>query len=611
LLPPSPVQFVGRRIRVFLALRYLRRREHEARVLAISGMPGVGKTALALVLARQLRQSSYPDNQLFIQLSGGREPAMSSRAALFEALVQLKVPATVIAAHDGRWRQLYLETLQGTRSLVILDNASNDQQVLDLWPPDRCAGIVTCRVELSQAIVNGVRPVRLQPLSTLQALRMLANRIGDRWRVARQPVSALRLVGLYGRLPLALGFVSARLAAGGGHRPPLRAVLGRLNNPRLRLAFVSAGADMSIARALDVSYQALIEEQQRAFCVFGLLHLPELDDEVVAAVLQTDTYRARRLLNQVVAVGLLEVAGRLGDRWYAHELGRLFATVMVEYWPEAARRAARQRAIEVYAHRINNFQDLHESPLKTLDPKRWAAEQARLETELASRYQLVREVVDQAAHISMNFSVSLAREFWEFLFEFLTSWPDPASDDDANPVWVRPPRQPPGGTQAPAAGGGARRLDAPAQMTPRRPPPWEFPPTGPAPDPSARSGRPPTSGPAEPKGKGLPGGSVGGPGAAAAPPPSNRYDHRVRRHWVRPASTRRQWRITGGVFGFRTATVYIDGKKVAKLPEHRLIHLELVVQSDHPPAEISFSGTRGPDDPPPSGSFSVQELPPR
>ena len=120
-LPPSPVQFVGRRIRIFLALRYLRRREHEARVLALSGMPGVGKTALALVLARQLRQSSYPDNQLFIQLSGGREPPMNSQAALLEALLQLKVPASDIAAHSGRWRQLYLETLRGTRSLVILD----------------------------------------------------------------------------------------------------------------------------------------------------------------------------------------------------------------------------------------------------------------------------------------------------------------------------------------------------------------------------------------------------------------------------------------------------------------------------------------------------------
>jgi hypothetical protein len=36
--------------------------------MAISGMPGAGRTALALLIAGQLRRTSHPDNRLFVRL---------------------------------------------------------------------------------------------------------------------------------------------------------------------------------------------------------------------------------------------------------------------------------------------------------------------------------------------------------------------------------------------------------------------------------------------------------------------------------------------------------------------------------------------------------------
>ena len=78
-------------------------------------------------------------------------------------------------------------------------------------------------------------------------------------------------------------------------------------------------------------------------------------------------------------------------------------------------------------------------------------------------------------------------------------------------------------------------------------------------------------------------------------------------------AARRRWLITGWAVGFApqtAATVYVDGKKVATLAAHMLDHIEIEVHSRQPPRQIHISGASGPDDPPPTSSFSVTELPP-
>lgn len=426
-LPAEPTQFVGRRRRIAQALRFLRRQENEAGVLTVTGMPGVGKTALATVVAHLLSRTSYPDNQLFIHLGGGRQPVKSSMAALHEALVQWGVPAAEIPTGLEERRNLYRQMLLGTRSLVVLDDASEAQQVIDLWPPDGSAVIVTCRVELLRAIANGARPIRLRPLTTLQALRLLANRIG-RWRVARQPVAALRLVGLYGRLPLAVESVAARLTTASGRRLSLRAVLGQLQDWRTRLAFASIGADYGVALALDVSYKGLTKEQQRAFLVFGLLDLPELDEEVVATVLLVTPERARELLSQLVDAGLLEVAGRSGDRWQAHELVRAYASVIVSELHEEERPELVRRAVAVYLGQIRTLKQLLPSPVAQPNPLQAALARVRLERALVRPRQLATRLVEQAARIGLDLTPLLAEE--PGLAEIFTNGP---AEDDTHP----------------------------------------------------------------------------------------------------------------------------------------------------------------------------------
>ena len=318
-LPAGPKAFVGRRAEIARALQVLGRRRDEAPVAAITGMPGVGKTALALVLAHHLARTEYPDDQPFISLDS-RLP-VSPADALYDRLLAFGVPPAKIPGDlDGR-RKLYLDALRGRRALVVLDDVTTAEQVRALWPPSGCAAIVTGSVELPRIFKDGAETLRLQPLTTLEAMRFLTNRIGRR-RVVREPLAALRIVRACGRVPLALACVAAHLTTIRGRYLVLRSFARRLRDRRTRLDDLSVSDHAGVEPALAQIYRGLNRYQRRVFDVIGHLDAPELDAELVAAVLPTTLADAESLLAELVDEGLLEVAGSPGERWQPHELVR-------------------------------------------------------------------------------------------------------------------------------------------------------------------------------------------------------------------------------------------------------------------------------------------------
>jgi hypothetical protein len=438
-LPSSPFRFIGRRFWIARAMRHLRYRSNEAPVLAITGLPGVGKTGLAVVAGHRLSESDYPDNQLVFRLRRGG--VVTPAAALYQALEKLGLSDAEIPATVEQRRNRYVQELQGTRSLILLDGATHAAQVLALWPPNGCAAIVTSRVELLEVIAAGARPLRLRPLTVLQALRFLANRIG-RWRVIRQPVAALRLVNAYGRLPLLLGGLAARLAPASGRRLRLRDVLARLDDPGFQLDFGSIGdEDFSIVRGLTDVYEGLDGEQQRVILLLGVLGVDELDVELLAFVLRIPPERADVLLRELVDACLLEeIPGGIRTSWLAHELVRLFAglTAQRPIEDEEERRRFQawceevvDRAADVFASRIRNLRDLRNSPLEDLDPERAAALRADLEAAIARDSELATALVDRAVQVGLDLTSLAVGELVELLLEIFTVWPEIPHAPDA------------------------------------------------------------------------------------------------------------------------------------------------------------------------------------
>uniref|UniRef100_UPI0013C45CCC AfsR/SARP family transcriptional regulator n=1 Tax=Streptomyces scabiei TaxID=1930 RepID=UPI0013C45CCC len=165
-LPPPPAHFTGRE-KVLAELREaLGRGAYEASgTVVLSGMAGVGKSALALHLAHGLAEH-FPDGQLYINLHGatpGMTP-LTPAQALAALLRDLGTAPRRIPEHPDAAAALLRSTLAPTRTLLVLDDAANAAQVRPLLPAGAgCAVIVTSRSPLTA--LDGAHRFPLAPLS--------------------------------------------------------------------------------------------------------------------------------------------------------------------------------------------------------------------------------------------------------------------------------------------------------------------------------------------------------------------------------------------------------------------------------------------------------------
>ncbi|MEV6243735.1 helix-turn-helix domain-containing protein [Lentzea sp. NPDC051838] len=192
-LPATIRGFVGRTAELAGLDRSLASAEPGLPILAVSGPPGVGKTALAVHWAHRAR-SRFPDGCLYVDLRGySPDPPLEPSEALGTVLGCLGDDGPADAAH-------YRSRLAGRRMLVVLDNALCAEQVRPLLPGSgSSAVIVTSRDDLAGLVAReGAHRISLDPLPQPEALALLGNLLGENLPAAT--VLAHRCGGL----PLAL-----------------------------------------------------------------------------------------------------------------------------------------------------------------------------------------------------------------------------------------------------------------------------------------------------------------------------------------------------------------------------------------------------------------------
>lgn len=320
-LPPPPPHFTGRAPeQTDLHRALLDRRSHALTV--ISGMAGVGKSALALHVSHQLRER-FPDGQLYVNLHGatpGMTP-LTSAQALTALLRDLGTEPRRIPEHPDAAAALLRSLLAPTRTLLVLDDAANAAQVRPLLPAGAgCAVIVTSRSPLTA--LDGARRFPLTPLSDEESAALLRALSGRSALDAAHP-----LVELAGRLPLALRIVAARLAARRALTPDvlasqLAATEGRLHHLEYD--------DLSVRRSLAVAHGALAASEREAdrdaalvLRGIGALDLPAYGAPLLAHLVGIDARRAEAALDRLVDVALLEETAY--GRYAPHDLVRDFA----------------------------------------------------------------------------------------------------------------------------------------------------------------------------------------------------------------------------------------------------------------------------------------------
>ncbi|MET7699919.1 BTAD domain-containing putative transcriptional regulator [Streptomyces sp. NPDC005485] len=322
-LPPPPAHFTGRDDLREELRRLVSTATSAPAVAVLSGMAGVGKSALALHVAHGLRER-FDDGQLYVNLHGatpGMTP-LTPGQALAALLRDLGAEPRGIPEHPDAAAALLRSMLAPTRTLMVLDDAANAAQVRPLLPAGAgCAVIVTSRSPLTA--LDGAHRFPLAPLSDEDSAALLRAVSGRREGLdGTHP-----LVELTGRLPLALRVVAARLAARQALTPDVLA--GQLTATEGRLHHLEYD-DLSVRRSLAVAHDALHASEREAdrdaalaLRRIGTLDLPAYGAPLLARLTGTGERRAEAALDRLVDVALLEETAY--GRYAPHDLVRDFA----------------------------------------------------------------------------------------------------------------------------------------------------------------------------------------------------------------------------------------------------------------------------------------------
>jgi DNA-binding SARP family transcriptional activator len=323
-LPPDPGELSGRDAdarTVGAALRTAAAGAGSAMTLAISGMAGVGKSALA-IHAAHAACADFPDGQLYATLDAdGREVDVGEVLARFLRALGHQDPE--VPASTVERSALFRSALASRRVLIVLDGVRSEWQVRPLLPgTPGCAVLITARPRLT-----GLESADHLPLDVLtldDSVRLLARIVGA-GRVAADPAAAREIAVLCGYLPLALRAAGARLAA--RSLWPLSTLAARLRDEAHRLDELTAG-DLGVRGRFDASYRALNEPERRAFALLGAVGMPSLTPSMAARVLAVSTAEAERRLDRLAEAQLVDLAEVGADgqlRYRFHELARIFA----------------------------------------------------------------------------------------------------------------------------------------------------------------------------------------------------------------------------------------------------------------------------------------------
>jgi DNA-binding SARP family transcriptional activator len=317
-------------------------------VTAIAGTAGVGKTALAVHWAHQIRDR-FPDGQLYVNLRGfdpagaAMEPAEAIRAFL-DAFA---VPPDRIPPDLDAQAALYRTLLANRRVLIVLDNARDSSQVRPLLPGTPLSlVIVTSRNQLlSLVATDGAQPIVVDLLPPREALSLLVRRLGKQ-RTAAEPAAVDQIIDSCAGLPLALSIVSARASA--NTQLPLADLAEELREARGGLYALDGGDTHTNIRAVfSWSYNALSPPAARLFRLLGLHAGPDIGLPGTASLVGVPLPQSRALLTELTRANLLTSQGH--RRFTFHDLLRAYASELAEAHDSAQeRRAAVHRVLDYY-----------------------------------------------------------------------------------------------------------------------------------------------------------------------------------------------------------------------------------------------------------------------
>ncbi|MFG3030777.1 tetratricopeptide repeat protein [Streptomyces sp. NPDC048253] len=358
-LPEAEGPFAGRRTELGQLRQWVQaaRASTQTRptVVVLHGPPGSGRTTLAVRAAHDLRDQFRGACVVDLRGHSAEEAPLPTRDALLHLLNRLGAPREQLLFRERssadqqvkRLTELYQQHLTGLPVTVILDDASDPEQVLALVPErSDSLVLVTARTPLGlpAELSAWVHELAVRPLDAAGAEELLGAAAQD----ASGPYDAEstdRIRELCGGLPLALRVVGSSL----GPRSP-RALAADLG---------VYGPVEPVERALWLRYTDQPDVTRRLLRRLALAGRASLGTAAAAALLATDRAEATRHLTALADAGLVDHVR--GDRYRLHDLVRAFAQArLLDEEEQNERSAAQERLIVSYA-------ELADSVLRLVD----------------------------------------------------------------------------------------------------------------------------------------------------------------------------------------------------------------------------------------------------
>lgn len=353
-LPADLPAFVGRSDEL-ARIHELVPADTEPSVIAtITGMAGVGKTALAVHIAHSLSRR-FPEGQLYINMRGfdPAGPGVEPMAALRAFLYALGLSSEQIPRDFDAQVALYRSVLTHRRLLIVLDNVRDSEHAKSLLPGSSgCMVIITSRERLSGLVTaHGAHPIALDVMSEQDARLFLTERVGAA-RMDEEPDAVRRIVQVCSGLPLALAIVAARAATHSSF--PLSTIADELSDAQGSLdAFSNVDATIDARAVFSWSYNVLRAPTARFFRWLALHPGPNITLPAAASLSGQSVREVRSLLAELTHAHL--ISEHRPRRYTFHDLIRNYAMELLDELDDREEQMeVERRLIDHYLHTAYN-----------------------------------------------------------------------------------------------------------------------------------------------------------------------------------------------------------------------------------------------------------------